>query len=372
MSLFDRVLTEAKGLAPPDEAKAQAAAQKKVLKTVKAVTGLKLKVKNATASPKGFDFYFVGGGRFKIRPRSDGAITVKLQGRPKPHYRYRGDGPTLDQALASLKPEKGGKHGATAGAIDVISKPTPPAIKPKAKGKKAKKKKEAGPASEKVNGVMLFNDMGVDQEVWTRYAKALNQSALLVKKRGFGFMLGNFTMHLRKGTGGAYGNYDMRGKYIEIFVPVLGYKASEPSIMLTMVHEMGHHYYYREIPRPTRKKYRWYFDQAKKPTKGGAKTGDFPTHYATTKRYEDFAEIFAGYIGRGHHIASKKSYQLTPDIMDRFRTFLAFDKRLNLKGEDEEPGGGLMLERRVLWTLDEDTVFCLCCGSDDDGDSAAL
>lgn len=355
-SLFDRVIFEVVK-APPDEAKAQAAAQKKILKTVYKLTGLKLKVKNATVSHKGFDFEFAGGGRFKIRPRSDGSITVKLQGRPKPHYRYRGDGPTLGQALAGMKAEKKkGKYGATATAAAAIAKPTSPMASPK----KAKPKVPPGPASEKVNGVLLFNDMGVNQVVWDRYARALKDSADLVRKRGFGFMLKNFVMHLRKGTGGAYGNYDMRKKTIEIFVPVLGYKASNTSIMLTMVHEMGHHYYYREIPRPKRKQYRWYFDRAKETG------GDFATSYASTKRYEDFAEIFAGFVGRGHQFASKKAYVLTPDIMTRFREFLAFDSRINLK-EDEGPG--LQLQRRQLWTLNEG-MFCPCC-EQIDGDSGA-
>jgi 2'-5' RNA ligase len=382
-SLLDRVLDEAgklkytkpgklfgkavivkqkkkKPKAPPDEQKALAATQKKILKVANKITGTKLKVQNANVSHKGMDFYFAGGGRFKVRPRSDGSITAKLQGRPKPHYRYRGDGPSLDQALASMKAEKKGKHGQTVTAIDAITKGLSPAITPKVKGKKAKPSVPAGPTSEKVNGVMLFNDMGVDQKVWDRYAMALKDSANLVKKRGFGFMLGNFIMHLRKGTGGAYGNYDMKKKIIEIFVPVLGYKASNESIMLTMVHEMGHHYYYREIPRPKRKEYRWYFDKAKETG------GEFATAYGSTKRYEDFAEIFAGYIGKGHQIASKKSYVLTPDIMQRFRTYLAFDNRINLK-EDEDKLTGLS-GRRPLWTLPEPGVFCetCSCGYDED------
>jgi len=344
-------LTEAtatKSKAGPKDAKA-------LVKDVESVSsklaGKSLKVDKYSASPKGFDFSFKGGGKFKVRPRSDGSFTVKLQGQPKPHYRYRGDGATLKGALASMKSEKKKGKKPPSPLVQIAKAAKKPAKLPWATG-------EPGPKQAKVNGIMLFNDLGVDQETWDRYAVACKDAVGLLKKRGFGFMLPNVTMHLRAGHPGVLGNYDMKTKIVEIFVNSIGAKKEPAKIMTTMVHELGHHYYYREIPRARRKTYAWYFGLAKQPTEKGKETGDFPSVYGASKRYEDFAEIFAAYIGKGHQIQSR--YKLTKDIMDRFRTFMAPDKRVDLREDEDLFGDSLssVLERRELVTLGVRCALC--------------
>ncbi len=363
---------------------------KEVEKAASKIAKKPLHIDKHSVSPKGHDFTFKEGGRFKIRPKPDGAVLAKLQGQPKPHYRYLGVGTDAASAIAALKPEKKAKTKKVLPGIAVKTGkvPAPPAYIPdpdnpnveipnpkfkswflaqppevqaalakKVMGKAAKKAKldvsvkkavvKKGPPAPdhaNINGLRLYNDMGVDADVWERYAYAAKHSVDLLKRFGFGFMLKNVTMHLRKSKSmGVLGNYDMKTKTVEIFVNAIGKKASEPSIMSTMVHELGHHYYYREIPRARRKSYRWYFDMAKQPTKGGKKTGDFPSDYGATKRYEDFAEIFAAFYGRAYKLKPKR-YKLTPDIMDRFRTFMKQDDRIKVY-EDEE-----WLLRRPLTT----------------------
>lgn len=306
---------------------------KKVTKAASAAAKMKLKVETSKKSAKGWDFTFKGGGKFKIRPKAE-TYTVKLQGVPKPHYRYRGDGPSLEHALAALKPEKAG---------------TPPIKPKKPKGKALPwKTGEPGPTQANINGLRFHNDLGVDQETFDRYAMAAKDSVDLLKRRGFGFMVSKVSMHLRAGGPGIAGNYDMKTAEVEIFVNIIGAKTSPTKIMFTMVHELGHHYYYREISRAKRKSYRWFFGRAyggKAPmtAKGGKRVpakiaakahaaGAFPTQYGATVRYEDFAEIFAAYIGKGHALSTK--YKLTPDIMQRFKSFMADDKRVDLREDD--------------------------------------
>lgn len=424
MSLLSRVtLTEKDDLSG-------SALGKAVEKAASKITKKPLHVDKHKVSAKGHDFTFKEGGQFKIRPKPDGAVLAKLQGQPKPHYRYLGVGTDAATAIAALKPEKGvkpkgigitpqqakalqkkaaakPKKGKKPGPVVVkgvppvkwIADPNKPGVqlpnpdykawfmsqlpevqtalgdgakalvkgslKAKAKaemtpgtvtigGKKVKvvygpkskggmKKSTQVPAN--VNGLRLFDDIGVSDETWKNYTTAAKDSVDLLKRFGFGFMLKNVTMHLRTSNKpGVAGNYDMKSKQVEIFVNVIGLKASSPSIMTTMVHELGHHYYYREIPRGRRKSYRWYFDMAKKPTVKGGKTGDFPSDYGATVRYEDFAEIFAAFYGRAAQLKPKR-YKLTPDIMDRFRTFMKQDDRIKVY-EDEDT-----LLRRPLTTV---------------------
>ena len=345
MNLLDRLL-EAELKQPG------AALTKLVEKAASKVAKQKLKVATAKQSSKGWDMTFDGGGSFKIRPRPDGAVTVKLQGTPKPHYRFRGDGPSLEQALGSLKAEKQSTPAASA-----------PPLK---KGKEPKKLPwqagtMPGPKEANVNGLRFYNDLSVDQETFDRYTEAAKDSVELLKKRGFGFMVKNPTMHLRKAPEpGMAGNYDMGTKVVEIFVDQLGAEAKPKKIMFTMVHELGHHYYYREISRAKRKSYAWYFDKAyggKAPmtAQGGKRVpkamaakahaaGAFPTTYGARVRYEDFAEIFAAYIGKGHALSS--DYTLTKDIMQRFKSFMADDKRVDLR-EDDEGSAGMSLFHRI-------------------------
>ena len=354
MSLFARI-HEAKFKTADTQVIAQ------VEKAAKKAAKKPLAVVSSKQSHKGWDFTFKDGGRFKIRARPDGAFTVKLQGTPKPHYRFRGDGPSLGQALASLKPEK-------------KDTPTPVATPPFKKGKKPPENPwEAGtmpgPKAANINGLRFHNDLGVDQETFDRYAMAAKDSVDLLKRRGFGFMVPNVTMHLREGKPGIAGNYDMHGQYVEIFVNIIGAKTEPKKIMFTMVHELGHHYYYREISRAKRKSYRWYFDKAyggtapldpaqgNKRVKPGAAAkahaaGAFPTNYGATVRYEDFAEIFAAYIGKGHALSTK--YKLTPDIMQRFKSFMADDKRVDLREDDTgRPAGSSLYERVIGSALTE-------------------
>lgn len=342
--------------------------------------------------PKGLDAAFKEGGSFKIRPKEGGVVVVKLQGLPSDDSRFIGVGNSIGAALAAMKPEH--EHMVQQGqaAEPLPASPKPPADKefkpsstatptspgattpadvgvaiapkapePKAPEPKAENPKKAppqkGPAREVIGGQALHNDMGVDQETFDTYARALALASELLKRRGFGFLLGRTTMHLRKGKSGVLGNYTgaeaaTLNPEVEIFPNNFG-NASVADIAVTMVHELGHHYYYKEIPRALRKTYGWYFDKAwgdagipdsweKKKLSPGEKSkkihaamaaGKFPSAYGATKRYEDFAEIFAAFIGRGTKLADKKQYQLTPDTMQRFRTFLSQDKRINLKAE---------------------------------------
>jgi hypothetical protein len=334
VSLYDRTILLEKLSAP-----AKQALIKQVEKAASKIAGKPLTVSKTKEAAKGVDLRFKQGGQFKIRPKPDGAVLAKLQGQPKPSYRFLGVGTDAESAIAALKPEKGGKAGFP---------PPPKAVKPKPKPKKKPKKPKGppGPAYTKINGMRFHNDLQVSADVFHRYAQAAKDATDLIKQYGLGFMLSKVSMHLRTGGPGVLGNYDMTKAVVEIFVNNLGPTGKVQRIMLTMVHELGHHYYYREIPRHLRKTYKWYFGLAKKPTEKGAKTGDFPSAYGTTKRYEDFAEIFAAYVGKGYKLEPKR-YKLTKDIMDRFRTFLSQDKRIKLHETERT------LFRRRLVVLDQ-------------------
>lgn len=303
---------------------------KSIEKEASKVAGTKLHVKKAEKDDyaKGMNFFFKEGGMLKIRPKSGGATLAKLTDQPKKGDYFLGVGKDGPSALAAMKPHKKGS----------TKKPkakAKPVYKPK---KTTNKAKIPGPKKDRVNGILLINDVGVDKDTWDRYATAAKDSADLLKKRGFGFILKTVRMYLRHGKPGIYGNYNMSKKIIEIFVNNMGYDVNPKDAMFTMVHELGHHYYYKEMPWSEHKKYKWYFKQAQKPTKKGQKSGDFPTAYAKTARYEDFAEIFTAYIGKGHSLSgkfTKHKYRLTRDSLDRLKSFLAFDKRINLKAEDE-------------------------------------
>ena len=206
---------------------------KDVEKAASKVAGKPLHVaKTKNLGTKGADYHFKEGGLLKVRPKLDGAVIAKLQGQPESSSRFVGVGTSDVTALASLKPEKRSKTA-----------PIKPVAKP-------------GPASADINGLTLINDVKVDETAWKLYAGAAKDAVDLLKRRGFGFMLKNVRMYLRQATKpGVLGNYDMRKAVVEIFVNNLGASGKQISIMTTMVHELGHHYYYREIPRSMRKKY---------------------------------------------------------------------------------------------------------------------
>lgn len=344
---------------------------------------------------QGFECSFQEGGKFKVRPKSSDVVLAKFYGFPAPTSRWIGVGKTVPEAMKNLalKPKGGaeddepvsvplptampatpdltsvGEKLAKAKA-DAISPPpkspnvvagpvlkfdTPEqfvkllakaqaivkakkaadkkAAKEAAKAEKkatkpAKPAKQPGPEMETVGGFHVHNDAGLDQETFDRYARAVKDGTDLLKKRGFGFLLGKFPIRLKAGKGkNPLGNYTGAeaktvNPEVEIFVDQIGRDADPSDIMTTVVHEIGHHYYYKEIPYHVRKQYAWYFDKA----------SEHASKYGSTKRYEDFAEIFAAFVGKGTKISSR--YKLTPDIMQRFRTYLAFDKRIDLKEEE--------------------------------------
>lgn len=318
--------------APQEKHKADFYAE--VAKAVGKLVGKELSVIFPKWSSKGLDAPFKQGGMFKLRIAGD-KIAAKFKGMPQAHSRWIGLGKTIPAAIADMKP------------VLQQSKPLPEptAPDPSAPGVKP------GTEREVVGGVALHNDAKLNQKTFDVYGEALKLATDLLKKRGFGFLIGKFTMHLRTGKPGILGNYtgaaaSEQNPEVEIIVNNFGSNPDPTSVALTMVHEIGHHYYYyKEIPRAMRKKYEWYFEKAKKTG------GDFPTSYAETKRYEDFAEIFAGFVGQGWKRAEGKGYKLTPDIMQRFRTFLADDKRIDLRAESVEPNS----------TLSEARPSCLDC-----------
>jgi hypothetical protein len=170
-----------------------------------------------------------------------------------------------------------------------------------------------------------------------------------------------------------------------------------------MIHEIAHHYYYREIPRGLRKTFDWFYEKtfgsegslkrdwvvsfvdkdgqdqtvrlkrqsfsseakavaaareaeglgpewkvvkATPPASSNAITkqqlaataaGKFASEYGASSRYEDFPEVIASFVGRAVKRDPKimKYHPLTQDQIQRVRSFLSQDKRLNLKAESE-------------------------------------
>lgn len=360
------------GLTPPADEQSKHALYQAITQRCAQLAGVQqLHLVFPHFGPKGMDTAFKEGGSFKLRPREDGAVVAKLKGLPSPHSRWIGAGGSAEAAIADLKDEDdhllqySPKHQQAAVAAPAAPKPagaptakpvsaatpaspavtTPASIGVAAAPPKPKaEKKPKGQDQSVVGGQALHNDVGVDQETFDRYANALKLATDLIRRKGFGFILGRTTMHLRNGQPGVLGNYtgaefSTTNPEVEIFVNNIGDKANHEDIALTMVHELGHHYYYKEIPRALRKTYGWYFQKA----------AEHPSAYGATKRYEDFAEIFAAFVGRGTKIgSSKQQYQLTPDIMQRFRTFLSQDKRINLKAEWFDMEGKIVKESRFL------------------------
>jgi hypothetical protein len=366
-------------------------------------------------NPKGFDTSFKGGGQFKLRPKPD-VVLAKLYGLPKPADRWLGVGKSIPEALANMKLEAPGapeEPEAPAPAVapsPPVAPSSPPVLPPKPKKVKSQlpsPAKTPGPEREVIGGQALHNDAGVDQETFDRYANALQDATEMYQRRGFGFMLGNFTMHLRKGKPGILGNYTGAehktvNPEVEMFVNNLD-KGNHDDIALTMIHEIAHHYYYKEIPRGLRKTFDWYYEKtfgsggslkrdwvisfvdengqdrvvqlkrqsfsseakavaaareveglgpewkvakATPPASSSAiskqqaaatAAGSFASDYGASSRYEDFPEVIASFVGRAVKRDPKimKYQPLTQEQIQRLRSFLSQDKRINLKAESE-------------------------------------
>lgn len=351
-SLFTRIIeTEKTAHKPPKLPKAKDKAKEQVVDAIKqavqARAGKPVSMIYPNFNPKGFDSSFKEGGQFKLRPKSGGVVLAKLYGLPKHGDRWLGVGKSVPEALANMKPEAPGapedleapevtqtEPVAPAASTTPVSPPVKPAKPKKDKGQlpKPAQEKTPGPEREVIGGQALHNDIGVDQETFDRYAGALKDATEMYQRRGFGFMLGKFTMHLRKGKPGILGNYtgaaySSVNPEVEMFVNNLD-KGNHDDLALTMIHEIAHHYYYKEIPRSLRKTYDWYFKKSK----------EFASDYGKSSRYEDFPEIIASFVGRAVKRDPKimKYHPLTQEQVQRVRTFLSQDKRINLKGEEKD------------------------------------
>lgn len=323
-------------------------------KKAEKLSGKKIPKKPVKTSwlPKGLTVDFEGGGVFKIRPKSGGVFLAKFYGLPTPTSRFLGAGNSVAAAIDSMQDEVVFKSKQAGGHIAPPKPPAPgPVATPEPKGKKQTKKKpkgkqvwpkpdaylqgDPGPDVANVNGVRLHNTLGVNRATFDKYATALHLAVEDYKRHGFGFMFGRFGMYLKVGKGGALADY-YGARYkevnpdINIYVNVIesgGYGAMQ-DIKLIMIHEMAHHFYYKVLPRSLRKKYKAIYAHAK----------EYPSTYAMPPqkvfggggRYEDFPEIFAAFIGKGHKIPGlKKPYKLTADMMNRVKALLAMDPRVD-------------------------------------------
>lgn len=168
--------------------------------------------------------------------------------------------------------------------------------------------------------VPLVDELGLSDERIEFYKDAVSRAARLLQRHGFGFIIGQVSVRLRYNNGRELASYNIRKKQIR--VTVLRHSTwheSAPAAVTTMVHEMGHHYYYNEISRRERNRYKWLFRRAK----------EFSSFYATQNAAEDFAETFAAVVGEGI-VLHPVRFALPTDVLDRFLAFVGQDPRVEI------------------------------------------
>lgn len=138
-----------------------------------------------------------------------------------------------------------------------------------------------------------------------RYVKAISSAMALLKKAGFGKVWhgvvavkpagksGDFTLKSGRRTRAA-GTWSYKDK-------ITLYGGPKDRMIKTLVHEMGHRWYYKFMNRADRARFSDYFEKVKP-----------VTAYGGEDAVEDFAEVFAWYV------MGKK---LTRDQRERFKQF---------------------------------------------------
>jgi hypothetical protein len=187
-----------------------------------------------------------------------------------------------------------------------------------------------------LGGFKVYNTVGLRLASWDDFGQVMTVVSQLLKRKGFGF-LSKTPVYIKqrpgrkvkvKATGdelqiGAV--YNISTGHVEFYVDGQRGRFDHNFAVEIMVHELGHRYYYKEMPRKAQKQYNWYFRKAV----------SYPSSYAQNAPEEDFAEIFTSYVGRGYRRVGS-GYRIDKDIFQRFRSALNMDpkvKKLDVRAE---------------------------------------
>jgi hypothetical protein len=116
--------------------------------------------------------------------------------------------------------------------------------------------------------------------------KALVQAQKILKKRGMEKVLWYGDMYVRpieskNKKGRLLAKYLLVGDYVEIY----GEPGGHEELVRTIIHELGHRYYYRIMGKEDRDRFNKWYGQVKA-----------TSAYGSTRTWEDFAEVFMEYI----------------------------------------------------------------------------
>jgi hypothetical protein len=200
-------------------------------------------------------------------------------------------------------------------------------------------RQEVVPRGGNVAGFALDNEIGVRQSTYALVARLLNSVRQILDRRGLSGATRNIPIVLRglssypkkvhvAATGQnlpAAGLYYHEARVIAIMIrdeDVSGGTDSiqdfAPDMVGTILHEIGHYYYYNRLSAAAKAHHEKYFRNAT----------SWPSSYARNNASEDWAELWTAYLGRQYYREGHQGYTLDNECWNRLKSTIAMDPRL--------------------------------------------